>query len=92
MERKVIEIVRIEKSTEHGAEFVLAIPPQYMGLIIEAGMNSLIQLGAMTFITMSQEQYDAKPEDEKVQVSSEQEALWSGYFDKDGKIDPKKLN
>ena len=86
----MIKITKITNSTETGVEFSIAIPPEYLSVIIEAGINALIFSGAAQMVEMTRQEFDANPpkaEAEK-EMSEQEQTMWSNYL---GKVDPKDL-
>jgi len=84
----MIKITKITQSTETGVEFTIAIPPEYLSMIIEAGINALIFQGAAQFIEMSRQEFDANPPKPEKEMSEQEQQMWSNYL---GKVDPKDL-
>ena len=81
----MIKITKITNSTETGVEFSIAIPPEYLSMIIEAGINFLIFQGAAQMVEMTKQEFDANP---PKQMSEQEQIMWSNYL---GKVDPKDL-
>lgn len=76
----MIKITKIVQSDEHGVEFSLAIPPEYLSLIIQAGINTLITSGAAQFIEMTQEEFDKNPPKSEEEISKAEAEMWGSFL------------
>ena len=80
----MLKIIRIQKATEGDyegkPEFVLHIPPEYMAVIIQAGMNALVNLGAVQFIQMTEAEFSAHPVTPTQKMSPAEEQMWKDFL------------
>lgn len=76
----MIKITKIVQSDEHGVEFSIAIPPEYLSLIIQAGINSLIMSGGAQFIEMTREEFEKNPPKSEEQISKDEAEMWGNFL------------
>lgn len=76
----MIKVNKIVKDETGQPEVGINIPPQYFGIILQAGLNALIGMGMVEFVTMTQEQFAIKSDKPADGISEEESEMWADFL------------